>query len=267
MADRKQRVKLVQDSVDSFVVDFDKRLSVSFGPAARRKFVAEARQLSDPTLADLIALAERYLPVSADLLPSLGPLATAAVRNLTFDATLTGTDAQVLRALRRGILSGRKIKGQPGVNGVLPTLKKGQRAAASAVRRNLVAGVSERRLAARVAEATGSTVAQARTLVHTSAQGVVRTVQVSKARSVGIEVFRYVGPDDDLTRTFCEETLAGAGEGQEQGVYSMDEILAMDNGQGLPVWENAGGWNCRHTWEAVITAENLLDTATEEEEP
>jgi len=259
VATQKARIKLVQAAVDEFTAAFDRQLAGSFGPAARRKFVAAATGLPDPTLGELVRLAKQFFPVAEVLLPPLLPLATAAVRGLNFEAAITGTDGQILRALRRGILSGRKIKGQPGVPGVLPTLRKGQQEAAKAVKANLVKGASLKRLEARVAAATGGTTAQARTLVHTAAQGVVRTVQVSKARSLGVEVFRYVGPDDQLTRPFCDEVLAGAGDGQEAGVYSLAEILALDNGQGLPVWENGGGWNCRHTWEAVITAENLLD--------
>lgn len=54
---------------------------------------------------------------------------------------------------------------------------------------------------------------------------------------------KYVGPLDDKTREFCAEHVGK--------VYTIDEILDLDNGQGLPVLTNMGGYNCRHEWRPV----------------
>jgi len=45
-------------------------------------------------------------------------------------------------------------------------------------------------------------------------------------------------------RPFCRERVGK--------VYSIEEIRAMDNGQGLAVEYFCGGWNCRHRWVAVF---------------
>ena len=68
------------------------------------------------------------------------------------------------------------------------------------------------------------------------------------AEDAGLDLFVYVGPDDDLTRPFCQDVLAD--ERQEKG-WTQEEIMALDNGTGLPVFQYGAGWNCRHVWVAV----------------
>lgn len=57
----------------------------------------------------------------------------------------------------------------------------------------------------------------------------------------GITHFRYVGPPPD--RAFCKAHIGK--------VYSLAQIKAMDNGQGLSVQYYCGGYNCRHRWVAA----------------
>lgn len=50
--------------------------------------------------------------------------------------------------------------------------------------------------------------------------------------------FKYTGAPPE--RGFCKEHWNKS--------YTLTEIKAMDNGQGLPVLINGGGYNCRHYW-------------------
>lgn len=55
------------------------------------------------------------------------------------------------------------------------------------------------------------------------------------------ERYTYMGaPVDKVMRPFCRERY--------MKTYTRAEIDAMDNGQGLSVWESGGGWRCRHQW-------------------
>jgi len=56
-------------------------------------------------------------------------------------------------------------------------------------------------------------------------------------------------------RPFCRERVGK--------VYSIEEIRAMDNGQGLAVEYFCGGWNCRHRWVA-FSGEVVGDVALHE---
>ena len=55
----------------------------------------------------------------------------------------------------------------------------------------------------------------------------------------------YYGPDDKLTRPFCERLLHDTRAGR---VWTRPEIEAMDNGQLPNVFQTCGGYNCRHQW-------------------
>lgn len=77
-----------------------------------------------------------------------------------------------------------------------------------------------------------------KTEVSTTIAGFQRSVSQKKAQDVGLELFLYLGPDDDVTRPFCEERV-----GQ---VFDIDQIRDWDNGQGLPADIYLGGYNCRH---------------------
>ena len=83
------------------------------------------------------------------------------------------------------------------------------------------------------------------TEVRTGQMAFNRTLAVAKGLDAyGDKAkFLYYGPDDGITRPFCEKLV-----GQE---FTLAEIRRMDNGQGLDVLTNGGGWNCRHSWVAV----------------
>lgn len=90
--------------------------------------------------------------------------------------------------------------------------------------------------------------ANAATIGRTARMGKIRSDFIRKALADGIRKFRYVGPSGasgtmDGPRTFCQRNLGKA--------FTIEEILELNNGQGLPVLIYMGGYNCRHWWEAV----------------
>jgi hypothetical protein len=81
------------------------------------------------------------------------------------------------------------------------------------------------------------------TVANTSIAGFNNALTIEQARQAQIESFRYDGPTGPTTRPFC---AARVGK-----IFTLDELRAMDNGQGLPVEQYLGGWNCRHFLTAI----------------
>jgi hypothetical protein len=88
---------------------------------------------------------------------------------------------------------------------------------------------------------------EARTFYDTTAS--VFTRQVESLKSEDDDVFAFVGPVDKKIRPFCYQH---AGR-----VYTRAEINALDNGQLPNVFLTAGGYNCRHVWQAVSKVSEL----------
>lgn len=80
----------------------------------------------------------------------------------------------------------------------------------------------------------------------TMTQGFSRAVTADVGKSLGFTLWEYIGPEDSITRPFCDKLLQ-----KNPPIYSEDEIARMDNGQGLDVMTYGGGWNCRHQWRPV----------------
>lgn len=59
--------------------------------------------------------------------------------------------------------------------------------------------------------------------------------------------FLFVGPNDVVTRPFCRDHVGL--------VMTRDRIEALDNGQLPNPFITGGGYNCRHSWMAVESAE------------
>lgn len=81
-----------------------------------------------------------------------------------------------------------------------------------------------------------------RTLSNTLAQGVHQLDSMQEAERAGITRFLYSG-NSVPERPFCVEHYGNT--------YTLDEIMLMDNGQGLDVLTYGGGYNCLHMWIAV----------------
>lgn len=88
------------------------------------------------------------------------------------------------------------------------------------------------------------------TEINTGLMAFNRSVTVSKAQDLGFDSFIYLGPEDNITRPFCEKLLQ-----KKPPIYTLDEIQQMDNGQDLPVLTYGGGYNCRHQWRPVSKSE------------
>lgn len=91
------------------------------------------------------------------------------------------------------------------------------------------------------------------TEMATTLSAFYRTVATAKGEELGFDLYEYIGPDDNVTRRFCEQTLS-----RVPPIYSLDEIRSLDNEQGLPVLQYGGGYNCRHIW-APISEEDARD--------
>lgn len=87
---------------------------------------------------------------------------------------------------------------------------------------------------------------QVQTELRTSLMGFSRAVTIQKSKELGFNLFIYVGPNDKITREFCSEILS-----RNPPIYSVDDINQLDNGQGLDVFTNCGGYNCRHQWRPI----------------
>ena len=84
--------------------------------------------------------------------------------------------------------------------------------------------------------------------VHDSLTQFDRTVNVKVALDSGAEKFIYKGPDDEVTRDFCEKHI--------NKVYTIDEIREIWQGEwagksSSNAFATAGGYNCRHRWRPV----------------
>jgi len=100
---------------------------------------------------------------------------------------------------------------------------------------------------AALADAVGGTLSQATTLADTSLMAFHREILVSESEDAGIDLFVYLGPDDAVTRPFCQEHV--------DKVYTPGDLDDEDNEQGLaPTSRYLGGFNCRH-YLSPITAE------------
>ncbi len=110
---------------------------------------------------------------------------------------------------------------------------------------------------ARVLDKSEATV---QTLFDTQVSIFGRQVERLSMDSLGPDhPYLYVGPIDGDTRPFC---LEHAGK-----VYSRSRIDAMDNGQLPNCFLTAGGYNCRHSWLAVGSAELIAMKDTGERIP
>lgn len=102
------------------------------------------------------------------------------------------------------------------------------------------------------------------TELDTAALSFSRSVTANKAQELGLEYFVYSGPNDKVTRPFCDYLLGDSAKlpakvnipvQRDSRVYTRDEISRMDNGQGLNVLTFCGGWNCRHQFRPISETE------------
>jgi len=102
------------------------------------------------------------------------------------------------------------------------------------------------------------------TEIETATSAMSRAVTARKADEAGLTYYRYFGPNDSVTRPFCDYVLGDIAKlpkrvqvpvQRDSRVYTRDEIDQMSNGQGLDVLTYCGGWNCRHQWRPITEEE------------
>ncbi len=81
---------------------------------------------------------------------------------------------------------------------------------------------------------------EANTLANTGLAQFDNAYMQEISKRAGIDEFLYDGVLHPTSRLFCKKHYGH--------VYTMAEILQMDNGQGLPVVTSCGGYNCVHYW-------------------
>ncbi len=81
---------------------------------------------------------------------------------------------------------------------------------------------------------------QVYTLANTAVAQFDNASMFEFAKQAGTKYYEYSGMLNPNTRDFCRKHLGK--------IYSEEEILKMDNGQGLSVMSACGGYNCTHYW-------------------
>lgn len=164
-------------------------------------------------------------------------------------AAAVAVDRDLVRELI-GAWPGRTAPGH-GIAGQFYALDLAQRTElANVVTRGVLGRASREQLVQDLRVVTDGSEVRARRLFHDSTIQFSRRVTNAKAERRGYEWFTYVGPDDRITRPFCDSLLANGGP---DPVFTREAIEAMDNGQTAPgtVMEACGGYNCRHHWRPV----------------
>ncbi len=124
-----------------------------------------------------------------------------------------------------------------------------------------VAGLRFGELAEMLTEKFETSIGKARTIADTSmstfyATATDRAFQIiEKDLPEQVQHYKYSGPDDKLTRPFCEHLL------KLGKAYTREEIGKMDNGQLPNVMITRGGWNCRHQW--ILAVDEMIGSVNE----
>jgi hypothetical protein len=99
-----------------------------------------------------------------------------------------------------------------------------------------------------VAQAAAAGLSPTITEALTAIMAVGRESQAQGAERSGIDLFIYDGPDDDITRPFCELFVVR--------IVTMPDLDAQDNHQGLrPTHAYLGGYRCRHSLSPIMLDE------------
>jgi len=79
---------------------------------------------------------------------------------------------------------------------------------------------------------------EAYTLANTTVAAFDNNYMTELAQQSGVLYYIYDGITSTNTRPFCQKHV--------KRVYTLQELSNMNNGQGLPVTQNLGGYNCQH---------------------
>jgi hypothetical protein len=129
-----------------------------------------------------------------------------------------------------------------------------------------VGGLKFSDLANELADQFGRTASQATALADTSVSMFYRTIasqsyrKIEKGLKPGAVKYEYAGPDDSLTRVFCDDMI----QRSRDKPMTRAEIDAEDNGQIPGCFTSAGGFNCRHQWILSFADEKNADRKSTE---
>lgn len=98
--------------------------------------------------------------------------------------------------------------------------------------------VTEQRMRKMLRTRMGVPAHQAFTAANTQIAGWDNSATKAIGDLAQLNDYWYHGPISDNTRQFCIDHV--------DGIYTENEIRAMNNGQGLPVIRYVGGYNCMH---------------------
>jgi hypothetical protein len=154
----------------------------------------------------------------------------------------------VIRAQEKQTLAAQQASTVDSLEGVA------QAVAAGAKRQAMFgfAGLKVADLAATLSKSLGKTTAQAETIADTAQVMFYRTATAQAFAVIEKDLpemeirYEYEGPDDSLTRPFCDRLIQAA------KTYTRDEIGRMNNHQLPNVLVTCGGWNCRHQWMVAL---------------
>jgi hypothetical protein len=109
--------------------------------------------------------------------------------------------------------------------------------------------ISKKQLIASLTDTFDQFKSWTRTWADTSISGFKRTAFMNIAEDAGIEKFKYIGPQDALTRPFCSAHVGQVKTAKEWNEFNDDPLR---KNQPDPVTSFLGGFNCRHRLVAVV---------------
>ncbi len=127
-----------------------------------------------------------------------------------------------------------------------------------------VAGLKFGSLVETLTQKLDASIGRARTIADTAMSTFYATASARSFAAIEKDLpqqelkYRYSGPDDKLTRPFCEHLL------RTGKAYSREQIDRMNNGQLPNVFLTRGGWNCRRQW--ILDVSELMSRRGEIQE-
>jgi hypothetical protein len=106
----------------------------------------------------------------------------------------------------------------------------------------------------KIASTIGKRKDQAESLAETVVSGFHRQLTIQRANEAGIELFAYVGQDDDLTREWCSHWVGRSGTAEE---FEATANMWDREKQPMPVMAYGGGWRCRHDFTTLVTQKQI----------
>lgn len=233
--------------------------------AAREKLLARMgrRLTAIYSLAmERVFVAAKDIETTADRLRVLNDL-DKVLRDIGLAEEVAAIKAHFLEELRSAkalLIEGAAVQSFAGINtealvalsdlqldNVLRTLSSFDAEVKEAIFRSITLGSTDTSFADLVTQLTERIGRTAVTELNTSFAVFSSTATAEFAEQSGLELFLYDGPDDDLTRKWCEDVLS-----RTPPIYTLAEIRALPpNGQGLDTLTGRGGYNCRHAWAPV----------------